>query len=271
MCAHPREWRRERTVSPTNEHAVGDERAGAPAALFLPIRHRDALREVDTLSVTYNAGLVTLGDYPQLARGRVVWITNNDQLARVQLPALTTRRSSSSTTGRSLPRIWRAWAACQGPRSASTEPPGPTSACGQTTASATRPTAFATPAAIRTAAPWRWRPTSGHPLRAPGSRGWSRTGSRPIPSMPSCPSPSRRAAAVSKFARRRRARVRRGERRAPFRLRREFRHSRCPPCGALGVEAGEPVGACEAARSCGCGIDDTSCIGQLWLSLPGAD
>ena len=43
------------------------------------------------------------------------------------------------------------------------------------------------------------------------------------------------------------------------------------PCGAVGVEAGEPVGACDAARSCACGIDDTSCIGQLWLSLPGAD
>ena len=48
------------------------------------------LREVNALSVTYNAGLVTLGDYPQLARARVVWITNNDRLARVQLPALTT-------------------------------------------------------------------------------------------------------------------------------------------------------------------------------------
>jgi len=48
------------------------------------------LGEVDMLSVTYNEGLVTLGDYPQLARGRVVWITNNDRLARAQLPALTT-------------------------------------------------------------------------------------------------------------------------------------------------------------------------------------
>lgn len=47
------------------------------------------LLEVNDLSVTYNAGLVTLGDYPQLARGRAVWITNNDQLARAQLPALT--------------------------------------------------------------------------------------------------------------------------------------------------------------------------------------
>jgi hypothetical protein len=46
------------------------------------------LREVDALSVTYNAGLIALGDYPQLAQARVVWITNNDQLARVQLPAL---------------------------------------------------------------------------------------------------------------------------------------------------------------------------------------
>jgi hypothetical protein len=48
------------------------------------------LQEVAYLSVTYNAGLVTLGDYPQLARARVVWITNNDHLAGVQLPALTT-------------------------------------------------------------------------------------------------------------------------------------------------------------------------------------
>jgi hypothetical protein len=43
------------------------------------------------------------------------------------------------------------------------------------------------------------------------------------------------------------------------------------PCGAAGVEAGEPVGACDAARICACGIDEASCIGQLWLSLPGAD
>jgi hypothetical protein len=43
------------------------------------------------------------------------------------------------------------------------------------------------------------------------------------------------------------------------------------PCGAARVEAGDPVGACDAARSCACGIDETSCIGQLWLSLPGAD
>jgi hypothetical protein len=34
---------------------------------------------------------------------------------------------------------------------------------------------------------------------------------------------------------------------------------------------GAPVGACDAVRSCACGIDDFSCTGQLWLSLPGAD
>jgi hypothetical protein len=43
------------------------------------------------------------------------------------------------------------------------------------------------------------------------------------------------------------------------------------PCGAVRVEAGDPVVVCDAARGCACGIDEASCIGQLWLSLPGAD
>jgi hypothetical protein len=392
------------------------------------------LREVDTLSVTYNAGLVTLGDYPQLARGRVVWITNNDRLARVQLPALTTAALFVVDNGPISPTdledlgrlpgakigingtpwpnecLWPNDGECDefnglcnigsdpdcrpveveapfGPPAPSPEPPGfsedwlptdpaePSGLLSEVTFfdSACRLWGGSCPALEELLPTWCFRVSRGCGLtkveggvegryywyegwqQPPVGVGyWSDVGGAsafarrelacstvettcdtcdglgprcadvagglppnapPPPAAPDgcacevdergvahvslecfcsvydCPS---RASAVEAcllgdpfhaelpVALQQgcgRLEVRTGAARYVFDAASGALRSasaerfRTPaaPCGAAGVEAGEPVGACDAARSCACGIDDISCIGQLWLSLPGAD